>query len=429
MEYALNVDLGIDQFLFRDPYSSIDPGRISPITCVGLILLGPALALMKARAEWARRIARGLALMAGALGTIALLGYSYDTHALYQVRAYSSVAVHTAVAFVIAALGVESANPTEGIIRHIRADSAGGAMLRQLLPAALFIPYLLGLAVWSASKRLGWEAGFALALLVAGTMSCLVIVMLLNAKRLEREDLARREVNRALERHEQQLRVLAGSLLTAQEDERRRLSRELHDDITQRLAFLSIQLGKLALEVPSAWEGVQARLRELQEQTQDASTEVRRLSHGLHPSVIEDFGLGVALEEFCSEFEKAQGIHVRFDGLIDDARLNDTSAACLYRVAQEAVRNATVHGHATEVRVTLTRDLESVQLRVVDNGGGFSMNGAGAKTGLGLVSMRERVRLVNGALRLSSRPGAGTEVIATVPFIGVGHEENTYSRG
>ena len=86
-----------------------------------------------------------------------------------------------------------------GVVRYIRSDSAGGAMLRQLLPAALFIPYLLGLAVWIALKRLGWEMGFSLALMVAATMLCQLLVMLLNARGLERQDLARRQINRSLE--------------------------------------------------------------------------------------------------------------------------------------------------------------------------------------------------------------------------------------
>jgi len=359
-------------------------------------------------------MSRGLALLAGALGGIAVLGYSYDTQALYKVRPYSSVALHTAIAFVVAAIGVQCANPAEGVVRHIRADHAGGAMLRQLLPAALLIPYLLGFTAWIAHKHLGWEMGFSLALVVAATMLCLVLGMLLNAKHLERKDFALRD-------SEQQLRVLAGSLLTAQEDERRRLSRELHDDITQRLAFLSIELGRLAGEIPDSLGEKRGTIRALQEQTLQASAEVRRLSHGLHSSLIEDFGLSTALEEFCGEFEKAQGVDVSFEGLVDDSRLDNASATCLYRIAQESLRNAVTHGRATEVRVTLSVGPGCLQLRVRDNGKGFVTDSARTKTGLGVVSMRERIRLVNGTLTLASEPGRGTEIRASVPLLGVSH--------
>ena len=240
---------------------------------------------------------------------------------------------------------------------------------------------------------------------------------------------ARKQSESALRDSERQLRALAGNLLTAQEDERRRVARELHDDVTQRLAFLSIELGKLAGEIPDSLSETRTRIRALQDQTLRASTEVRRLSHGLHPSVIEDFGLSIALEEFCEEYAKAQGIKVRFEGFIEDSQLSREGATCLYRVVQESLRNAAVHGRATEVCVELTADAESIHLSVRDNGTGFVTDSVRTKTGLGLVSMRERMRLVNGTLALSSQPGLGTEVLASVPLMGVGRETNKRSIG
>ena len=239
----------------------------------------------------------------------------------------------------------------------------------------------------------------------------------------------RKQAETALRNSEQQLRALAGSLLTAQEDERRRLARELHDDVTQRLAFLSIELGKLAGEIPESLEQTRARIRALQSQTLRASTEVRRLSHGLHSSVIEDFGLSVALEEFCDEFARTQGIHVKFEGLVEDSALDAASATCLYRVAQESLRNAVNHGHATQIQVELVLSADRIQLQVTDNGAGFSSSGARAGTGLGVISMRERVRLVGGMLALSSEPGQGTRVTAWVPLRRTNHETDPYSAG
>jgi PAS domain S-box-containing protein len=233
---------------------------------------------------------------------------------------------------------------------------------------------------------------------------------------------ARKQAEAALQNSEQQLRVLAGNLLTAQENERRRLSRELHDDIIQRLAFLSFELGKLTAEIPDSSEQARATLRTLQEQTLQASSEVRRISHGLHPSVIEDFGLSIALEEFCGEFEKGQEVRVSFEGLVDDSQLDAACSSCLYRIAQQSLRNAVTHGHATEVHFTLSVTAGSVQLLVKDNGTGFMADGGRMKTGLGVVSMKERIRLVNGTLTLTSQPGQGTEIIATVPLAGAGHE-------
>ena len=235
----------------------------------------------------------------------------------------------------------------------------------------------------------------------------------------------RKQAETALRDSEQQLRALAGSLLNAQEDERRRVARELHDDITQRLAFLSIELGKLAAEIPEPLEAARTRIRALQNQTLNASSEVRRLSHGLHPSVISDFGLGIALEDFCQEFEAAQGVSVRFDGLVEDSRLDNAGATCLYRIAQESLRNAVVHGRATEVRVALSPIDGCMRLQVSDNGRGFSPGTA--KLGLGVVSMRERIRLVSGTLLVDSEPGKGTEITALVPLTGDGYESSAHS--
>lgn len=236
---------------------------------------------------------------------------------------------------------------------------------------------------------------------------------------------ARKRAEIALRDSERQMRALSGSLITAQEDERRRLSRELHDDVTQQLAFLAIELGKVAGQTAYLFEDTQGRIRAFQDRVLRISNEVRRLSHGLHPSVIEDFGLSVALEEFCAEYAKAQGINVRFDGFIDDTRLSRDGATCLYRVVQEGLRNSVTHGGATEVHVDLTTEADSFRLRVRDNGRGFVAEGVRTKTGLGLVSMRERIRLVGGELTLSSQPGTGTELVASVP-LGGGDEPGSH---
>ncbi len=228
---------------------------------------------------------------------------------------------------------------------------------------------------------------------------------------------------------QQQLQTLAGNLLTAQEDERRRLSRELHDEVTQVLAALSIELGRLATEIPNTLENTRARIQAMQDRTNQLSSEVRRLAHGLHPSVIEDLGLSIALKEFCHQLGMAKAINVYYEGLVEDQSLDKTAATCLYRVAQESLRNSTIHGHATEVHVELAAEATSIHLRVRDNGTGFSIEDARAKAGLGLISMQERIRFVGGMLTVSSQPGKGTEISASVPVAGVGYASRANSAG
>ena len=233
---------------------------------------------------------------------------------------------------------------------------------------------------------------------------------------------ARKLAGEALRESEQRLRLLAGSLLTAQEDERRSLARELHDDITQQLAFLSIELGKLAGEVPNSTE--RTRMQYLQNQALRASSDVRRLSHGLHPSVITDFGLSVALEEFCEDLERVHGVSVEFEELAENSKLNDQQATCLYRIAQEAMRNAITHGHASEIRVSLSLVDDWVQLKVEDNGDGFVRDQIRGQAGLGITSMTERARLSGGRLSIVSTPGRGTEITASLPLNGVDDESH-----
>jgi PAS domain S-box-containing protein len=231
---------------------------------------------------------------------------------------------------------------------------------------------------------------------------------------------ARKHAEEALRESEQQLRLLAGSLLTAQEDERRSLARELHDDITQQLAFLSIELGKLGGQISEST--ARARLHAIQEQALRASSEIRRLSHGLHPSVITDFGLSVALEEFCEDFERVHGVSVEFEELAGDSKPTDSQATCLYRVAQEGMRNAITHGSASEIRVSLELVDETLRLTVADNGTGFEADQVKGKAGLGITSMKERVRLSGGRLSIVSSRGQGTEIAASLPLRGVTDE-------
>jgi PAS domain S-box-containing protein len=228
----------------------------------------------------------------------------------------------------------------------------------------------------------------------------------------------------ALRKSEQELRALAARLLTAHEDERRRIARDLHDETTQRLALFSIEAGKAAKE--SMTREMRARCRKLQEEAVRLSDEIRRLSHGLHPSELEDLGLSAALEELCEEFGRAHGIRVTFEG---EAEAGRAVGSCLYRVAQEALHNARRHGKATEVKVRLRGVDGRVELEVQDNGVGFSGEAGTKPRGLGIVSMRERVRLVQGSLTLDSGEGRGTTVRAVVPLQRGEHETAADSAG
>ncbi|MFO1414263.1 MAG: sensor histidine kinase [Burkholderiales bacterium] len=214
-------------------------------------------------------------------------------------------------------------------------------------------------------------------------------------------------------RAEDEARHLGGRILTAQEDERRRLAREMHDDVTQRLAALAIDTG--TMQSPADASSKREALETVRGRLVGLSEDVHALSYRLHPSVIEDLGLVAALRVECNRVARQEPIAVEFDGDSVPRQIPADAAICLFRIAQEALRNVVRHARATEVKVALcTRD-GGVELAVRDNGQGLR-DAEAVGTSLGLVSMRERVRLVGGRLSIASRPGQGTAVVAWVPL-------------
>ncbi len=224
----------------------------------------------------------------------------------------------------------------------------------------------------------------------------------------------RKQSERALQQSRHELRALAGRLIDAQEEERKRISRELHDDINQKLALLAFDTGGLVLAPPPSLEEMKEPLRNLQTRVVRLSEDVRQISHRLHPSILEDLGLTAALRELCEEFSAREGIEVVFEQEAVPKALPVDVASCLYRVSQEALHNVIKHSRAKQARLKVSGSPEGIQLRIHDTGVGFDSESA--SHGLGIVSMKERVRLVQGEFSIHSQPGQGTTVEIFVPL-------------
>lgn len=209
------------------------------------------------------------------------------------------------------------------------------------------------------------------------------------------------------------LRALADQVIIAQEDERRRISRELHDDVTQRLAALGIELGLLKRSDAQRDPEIERELTRLQGEVLRLSEDIRQLSHSLHPSVLEHSTLTAALEAYCREFTRQTGISTTFTHRDVPAEISQPVAIAFYRIAQEALRNVSLHSGATSSSVVLSG--ENLTLNVIDNGRGFSPAQAMKSKGLGLVSMEERARLAGAIVSIESVPGEGTTVSAQIP--------------
>jgi len=213
---------------------------------------------------------------------------------------------------------------------------------------------------------------------------------------------------------EQARQELAGRLLRAQEDERARIARELHDDIAQRLALLTIRLRQLEQEASESADG--QRIGDLRRQAKQLSMDVSHLSHLLHSSYLENLGLAAAVENQCKE--TAELHHLEIDCKVRNLPrvLDHDVALSLFRVLQESLRNIIRHSHATKVQTELFADGATIHLRITDDGVGFDSAAPGNAEGLGLVSMKERLRLVGGSLAITSQPSRGTRVEARVPL-------------
>jgi PAS domain S-box-containing protein len=213
---------------------------------------------------------------------------------------------------------------------------------------------------------------------------------------------------------ERQQRELSGRLIRAQEDERRRIARELHDDLQQRLALVAIELDGIAIgRPPLAGEELAARARDLWRQTTEIATEVHNLSYRLHPSKLEALGLLATVQGYCRDLSK-HGLKVTFAHHDVPEPVPADAALCVFRVVQESLQNVLKHSGVREAALTLAGGNGSLHLLVADAGRGF--DAAARPGGLGLVSMRERLHLLGGEMSVRSSPGGGTSIDARVPL-------------
>jgi PAS domain S-box-containing protein len=210
---------------------------------------------------------------------------------------------------------------------------------------------------------------------------------------------------------EEALSDIARKLVAAQEKERTRIARELHDDISQRLAMLAVELEQVQND-PSE---IQQRVSELRKQTTEISNGVQALSHDLHSSQLEYLGAVAGMKNWCKEFGERQGMQI---DCRQDVRstLPQEIGLCLFRVLQEALHNAAKHSGVKRIEVQLDEESDEIHLTIRDLGKGFDVEGVKKGQGLGLTSMQERVRAVQGKIAIESKPTGGTTIHVRVPF-------------
>lgn len=536
-EYFWNLNFGIDEFLFRDRHYFLYPGRMSQYTSIGFLLLGASLLLMSDSRRTARVLSRGLGLLTGSLGALAIVSHAYDTHAAHLVQPHRNVAIPTAIGFIVGAVGVEYANRSEGIVRLLHADNRGGTMLRRLLPIGFAIAVLLGFAAVHAQIQYHWETGFSMALAGTGVTACFLCVIVLIAADLERQDLARDEseqrfllaaktapvmiwmcgpdklcnyvseswlafTGRSMQaelgngwadgihpeeaassmahfvesfgRHEmfqiqyryrrydgeyrwifdsgmprfnkdgsfagyigscvditehklaeEAVADLERRVLSAQEEERARIARELHDDINQRVAMLGWEIHEMDRRSTGEERRSRKSINAITERLSQIASDIQSISRRLHSSHLEYLGLATAAEVLCTDLRKQHQLEIVLTCDRVPRNLPKDISLALYRVLQEALQNAMKHSGVRQVAVKLVANATEIQLSVHDEGSGFKPQDALRGQGLGLISMRERMRLVHGEFAVESEPGRGTTIRCKIRIDGFPKEQQT----
>jgi len=212
------------------------------------------------------------------------------------------------------------------------------------------------------------------------------------------------------------LRDASRKLVESQEQERTRIGRELHDDISQRLAMLTVEVDHLNENFPASASERRERLDKIRQRLVDISSGVHLVSQQLYSPNLELIGLSAAMRTFCRDFADGQDVEVRFEaGKINQAPAPDVSL-CLLRVLQEALHNAAKHSRVRRFDVTLACANNELNLRVSDRGVGFDLESAMKSGGVGLSSMQERVRMINGTISIDSTPVGGTTIRVRAPL-------------
>jgi len=245
---------------------------------------------------------------------------------------------------------------------------------------------------------------------VANVINILLITVVavgLMARNLKRSVLQSREAER-------KVKALSGRLMNAQEEERVRIARELHDDLSQQIAALSIAMGNLKRHIPEEQAAARAQGDRIHEKLVQAAETVRRISHELHPAILQYSGLAAALQSYSHEFEALTGVQVSLtiDGEFEG--VPSAAALCMYRITQEALHNVAKHAKVATAAVELRHSDGVSTLTISDTGAGIEPGRAAAADGLGLVSIEERTRLVGGSVEITSKPNQGTTITVRI---------------
>jgi signal transduction histidine kinase len=232
--------------------------------------------------------------------------------------------------------------------------------------------------------------------------------------RLPGAERARRKGAAVLRSNDLEVAILAGRLIAAQESERRRIARDLHDNLGQKLSLLCMEIASLGAQTGVVPAALAEGIASLAERAEDIVRDVHCLSHDLHPPKLELLGLSPAIAGLCHDMASRYSVRIEFRQGAGSPCVSGDAALCLFRVTQEALQNVVKHSGANTATVYLSQALRHIRLQLADDGKGFG-GSSNSGVGLGLLSMRERVHMASGRIVIRSVPGQGTRVAVTLP--------------
>jgi signal transduction histidine kinase len=414
LQHLTGVDLGIDTLIFDEPpnaAATAAPGRMGIPASVSLTSLG--LALIFATIARTRRAAAMLAIVSLCIAALSLAGYLFGADQLYSLPRFTGIALQTATMIAVLALGIAALMRDQGLAAtFVRAD-AGGTMFRRLALPVMMISLVLGSLRLFAQNAGYFDAAFGTAARTLAEIVLLLGLLWWTAESLSRSESRSRDTSNVKAENETLRRIAI-----AQEAERRRIARDVHDHIGQSLTALRLRLDSLQKTVGESGEFSDEMSRTC-DQAKKLDADVSLLVWQMRPGVLDTHGLASALNSFVREWSLNHGIDAEFHATSPNRRLPPEIETNLYRIIQEALNNILKHANASKVSITMNYLPDEAILVIEDNGAGFDTEADRIHTtegsGFGLIGMRERAVLVGGRLEIESVPGGGTAILVRVP--------------
>lgn len=431
LEYLAHLDFGIDRLFLAGKLSAwtppnVLPGRVAPNTAVAFSFLGLALLFPRIRAG-RFRLSELFALPVMLISFLSIVGYAYKAEPLYGLGSYSSMSLETAVFLAVLSIGVLWSRSNYGIMSLILSNDAGGIAARRLLLATIITLPVLGWLCLQAEVHGVLQTHFGTALLVIVSVLVFAFMIVQTAYILRELDIKRKIAEDSLLRSHAELeslvslrtialRHLSMRLMQLQDEERRKIARELHDGLGQLLAGLAINLDRIAQQSP----GSTALAAESRALLDEAMSGIRTISHLLHPPLLDEVGFASAATWYVEGFSKRSGIQVTLDLPSSLPRLPQPLELGLFRVLQESLTNLHRHSGSPSGEICLQLTKHTLCLHIRDYGKGIPVEVLGrwrdsGIAGVGLAGMRERVSEFGGQLEITN-PGNGTLVRVTVPL-------------